>query len=164
MLSTMERVLFLRSVEVFGDVAGEDLASIAEVSEEVSFHAGEAIVRQGEPGDGLYVIVDGGVSIIVEGSGQVAVRGPGNVVGEMAVLSGRPRAATCVAVGEVLALRLLRDDFLEIMTERQAVAVGVVRVLTERLDEATQRLASMRQPEEQSPPPTRLDDAARKLS
>jgi CRP-like cAMP-binding protein len=163
MLSTMERVLFLRSVEVFGDLAGEDLAPVAMVAEEIGFRPGEAIVRAGEPGDGLYVIVDGRVNVTVEGRGQVAVRGQGDVIGEMAVLSGRPRVATCVASGEVLTLRLRRDDFLAIMAERPAVALGVVRVLTERLEQATQRLASAPSPEE-TLPLALLEDAARKRS
>jgi CRP-like cAMP-binding protein len=141
MLSTMERVLFLRSVDVFGAITGEDLAPVAIVAEEVAFRTGETIIGQGEPGEGLYVIVDGEVAVVIQGAGQVAVRGPGSVIGEMAVLSGGPRTATCVAVSEVLALQVRRDDFLELLVERPALALGVIGVLTQRLDEATRRLA-----------------------
>jgi CRP-like cAMP-binding protein len=144
MLSTMERVLFLRSVEMFGAVAGEDLAPVAVVAQEMSFRPGENLVRQGEPGEGLYVIVDGEVSVRIDGEGEVAMRRPGNVVGEMAVLSGGPRTASCVAVGDVLALKVRRDDFLELLAERPALALGVIAVLTERLDEATRHVAEAR--------------------
>lgn len=141
MLSTLERVLFLRSVDMFGSIAGEDLAVVAMVADERSFPAGETLVRQGEPGEGLYVIVEGEVEVTAEGGGHVAMRGVGSVIGEMAVLSGGPRMATCVAVSDVFTLRLQRRDFLVLLAERPALALGVIAVLTQRLDEATRRLA-----------------------
>ena len=141
MLSTMERVLFLRSVDIFSGVAGEDLAPLAMVADEARFGQGETVVRPGTPGDDLYVIVDGEIGVIAPTGEQIAQRGPGSVIGEMAVLSGRPRSATCVALGEVVALRILREDVLEMLAERPALAMGVIQVLTERLDEATRLLA-----------------------
>ncbi len=148
-------MLFLRSVDVFGAIAGEDLVPVAMVAEEANFRAGEILVRQGESGDGLYVIVEGEVDVVVEDVGRelesgsltpagrrpVAVRGAGSVIGEMAVLSGGPRLATCVAMSDILTLRLRRDDFLELLAERPALALGVISVLTQRLDEVTRRLA-----------------------
>jgi|SRR5947209_20386087 len=141
MLSTMERVLFLRSVDMFSAIAGEDLAAVAMAAEEVRFRASEIVVEEGEPGEGLYVIVHGDVEVAVDGARRVAVRGAGSVIGEMAVLSGGPRLATCVALDEVLTLRLRRDDFQELLGERPALALGVIAVLMQRLDEATRRLA-----------------------
>jgi CRP-like cAMP-binding protein len=141
MLSTMERVLFLRSVDIFSDVAGEDLAPLAMVADEARFGRGETVLRSGDPGEELYVIVAGEIGVIAPTGEQIAQRGPGKVIGEMAVFSGRPRSATCVALSEVVALRLLREDVLEMLAERPALAVGMIQVLTERLDEATQLLA-----------------------
>lgn len=139
MLSTMERVLILRSADIFATVEGEDLAPLAMAAEEVRFAEGEALFREAEPGDSLHVLVNGDVSVEAEGAGRVAVRHPGTVIGEMSVLSGRPRSATCVAISELLTLRLRRDDFLEMLAERPALALAVIQVLTQRLDEAIQR-------------------------
>lgn len=139
-LSTIERVLFLKSVGVFGVVSGEDLAPLAAVAQEVRFVVGNPVLVQGEFGDCLYIVVDGEVTVSA-GEGEIAVRGPGSVLGEMAVLSGRARSATCIARTDLFALRLSRDDFLEMLTERPALAIGVIEVLTNRLDEMTQKLA-----------------------
>jgi len=151
MLPTIERILFLRSADIFSVINGEDLAPLAMVAQEVTFTAGETFIRQGEPGDCLYIVVDGEVEIAAtdgkhagSGATPVAVRGPGSVIGEMAVLSGGTRAADCVARTDVLALQLSRDDFLEMLEERPALAIGVIEVLTRRLDQATQRAAANR--------------------
>ncbi|MGI8828069.1 MAG: cyclic nucleotide-binding domain-containing protein [Chloroflexota bacterium] len=144
MLSTIERVLFLRSADIFSAVTGEDLAPLAMVAQEVRFEAGETFIRHGEAGDCLYVVVDGEVGVVVDGVGQVAVRGPGSVQGEMAILADRPRSVDCVAIDGVLALRVDRDDFLELLAERPTLALGVIKVLTQRLYQATEELSRAR--------------------
>jgi CRP-like cAMP-binding protein len=141
MLSTIERVLFLKSADIFSVVAGEDLAPVAMVAQEVRFAAGETFIQQGEPGDCLYVIVDGEAGVMVGGKGQIAVRGPGSVLGEMAILADQPRSADCAAITDLLTLRVDRDDFLELLAERPPLALGVIKVLTGRLTEATQELS-----------------------
>ena len=140
MLSTIERVLFLKSADIFGAVAAEDLVPVARVAEEVSFAAGETFIRQGEPGECVYVIVDGEAGIVVSGVGQVAVRGPRSALGEMAILSDQPRTADCTAITEVTALVIARDDIWELLAERPPLALGVIKVLSQRLDEATKQL------------------------
>jgi len=143
MLSTIERVLFLKSADIFSAIAGEDLIPVESVAEEVSFQVGETFIRQGEPGDCLYVVVDGEASVEARGVGQVAVHGPRSVLGEMAILSGRPRSADCTAITDIIALRVDRNDFLDLLAERPPLALGVIKVLTQRLEEATQHLSKL---------------------
>ena len=100
MLSTVERVLFLKVADIFSAVASEDLVPVAMIAQEVHFSAGETFIRQGDLDDCLYAIVDGEVAIVVHGVGQVAVRRSRSAVGEMALLSSRPRSADCVALTE----------------------------------------------------------------
>ena len=155
MLTTIERVLFLKSADIFSAIASEDLVPVATVAEEVSFQAGETFIRQGDHGDCLYVMVDGEASVVVRGAGQVAVRGPRSAMGEMALLSDRPRSADCIAITDITALRIDRDAFWELLTERPPLALGVIKVLVRRLDEATQKLSSP------SPPPEAAHASAR---
>ncbi|MGI9146588.1 MAG: cyclic nucleotide-binding domain-containing protein [Chloroflexota bacterium] len=143
MLSTVERVLFLRSADIFSAVASEDLVGVSLAAEETTVQAGEVLIRQGDPGDCLYVLVSGEVRVVVRGQGQVAVLGPNSVVGELGLLSGRPRTADCMATVETLALRLARDEFWALMEDRPAVALGVIRVLTRRIEDTTARLAQL---------------------
>jgi CRP-like cAMP-binding protein len=144
-LSTIERVLFLKGAELFDQIPGEDLVPVALVAQEVHFSAGETMIRQGEPGDCLYIIVDGEASIVIRGVGQVAVRQARNSLGEMGLLSRQPRSADCVAVTDVTALRIDQDDFWELLAEKPPLALGVIRALSQRLDEAVANLQKLSQ-------------------
>ncbi|MCP3958801.1 MAG: cyclic nucleotide-binding domain-containing protein [bacterium] len=133
-LTTLEIVLFLKSIELFSRIPDEDLVWISEMTEEVRFGAGETFIAEGDAGDCLYVIVAGEASAEVEGVGQVNTMGPREVVGEMAILSNIPRTASCIATSPVTALRIDRSHFLELLRDRSEIAISVIRVLVERLD------------------------------
>jgi|PlaIllAssembly_1097288.scaffolds.fasta_scaffold05372_2 HEAT repeat protein len=138
-LSIIERLLFFKSTDFFGQLSSEDLAPLAKCAQTAHYDAGQTLVRQGEAGACLFLIVDGEVAIVVRRQ-QVSVRGPKDVIGEMALLLRRSRSADCVALTDVTALRIEYDDFWELMTERPALAAGIVKVLAGRLDEATESL------------------------
>ena len=82
--------------QVFSTLSPELLEPILASGEERSFGEGEAIVRQGEPGDDLYVILEGRVRV-ERGGRPVESLGEGEFFGEVAVLDGRPRSADVVA-------------------------------------------------------------------
>jgi CRP-like cAMP-binding protein len=139
-LSTIERVLFLTAAELFSQIASEDLVPVALVAQEVYFNAGETLIRQGDPGDCLYVIVDGEASINIRGVGAVATRTAKSTIGEMGLLSRQPRSADCVALTDLTALKIDRDDFWELLAEKPPLALGVIKALSQRLDEAVANL------------------------
>jgi HEAT repeat protein len=141
-LSPMERVLFLRKVPLFAELEPPDLRPIAEIAEEHAFEDGDTIVRQGDEGDEMFIIVSGEVSVAVrDGSGAertVAVRSEGDVVGEMAIVTNEPRMADLVARGAVRVLSIERRRFESILRERPETSLGVIRVMSRRLTEALQ--------------------------
>lgn len=139
-LSTIERVLLLKGAELFNHIAGEDLVAVALIAQEVTFPAGTTLIRQSEPGDCLYIIVVGDASINIRGVGTVARRTAGDSLGEMGLLSRQPRSADCVALTDLTALRIERDDFWEVLAEMPALALGVIETLSQRLDEAVANL------------------------
>jgi CRP/FNR family transcriptional regulator, cyclic AMP receptor protein len=134
MLLTVERVALLRRVELFAATADRVLAGVASVLDEVSFAAGELLIREGAVEDWLFVVVDGEVE--VARSDRRVTMGPGSVVGELAVLDPQPRSATVTAVGEVLAFRLRRDAFREAVETQPEIAMGVITELVRRLRES----------------------------
>jgi CRP-like cAMP-binding protein len=107
------------------------------LAEEVYADDGEYLIRQGEAGDGLFVLVEGRVRIVVSGR-EVAQRGPSDAIGEMAVLRRSPRSADCLADGPVTALRIDHDLFWELLNDQPELAQGVLRVLADRLEQAQQ--------------------------
>jgi CRP-like cAMP-binding protein len=144
-LSTIERILFLKGAELFNEIASEDLAPVALVAQEVHFSSGETLISQGDPGDCLYIIVDGEASINIRGVGAVATRQAKSSIGEMGIISRNPRTADCLALTDVTALRIDHDDFWELLAEKPPLALGVIKALSKRLDEAVANLQKLSQ-------------------
>ena len=96
MIATVEKVLFLKSIDLFSQIPGEDLARVAQIAEEISFEPKETIITEGEIGDSMYLIVDGQVQVF-KGSRLVVELGERECVGEMAILDSEPRSATVAA-------------------------------------------------------------------
>jgi HEAT repeat protein len=129
----VERVIFLRKVPLFAALPPQDLQPIAAAAEEQVFSDGEMLAARGEPGDTMYVIVDGEVQVLGADEQELAVRGPGEFIGEMAVISSQPRAASLVAKSDVRVLELHKPAFEAILRERPETALAMLRVLCERL-------------------------------
>jgi len=141
-LSLMERILFLRRVPLFADLAPADLKQVAAIAREAFYADGEWLAAQGDPGDEMYIIVSGEVRVLVSKASQapveVARRKPGEFVGEMAIISQEPRIASLAAAGEVRVLCIEQKQFEALLRERPQTGVAVMRVLCARLKSATQ--------------------------
>jgi HEAT repeat protein len=141
-LSSIERVLFLRSVPLFADLSPPDLERVARLTEERGFADGEVIASEGELGDELHIVVEGTIRVVQERSGgehELARRAAGDVVGEMSLIAQAPRIASLVADGPVRTIRLGHRDFESMLRERPGIAMGVMRVLANRLAEEARR-------------------------
>jgi CRP-like cAMP-binding protein len=132
MLSTIEKVILLKDVDLFSEMPDELLAEVASLLTEVELAAGQMVFAKGDNGDSLYVIVDGEVRVF-DGAHTINHLGEGEVFGEMALLDTEPRMASVVAVSDTLMLRLEQEPFFDLMETRSEVARGVIRVLSARL-------------------------------
>lgn len=139
MLTRVERVLALKNVELFHDIPGEVLADIASLLEEEVYEKGQYVVSEGDLGKELYIIIKGEIEI-VKGGNRIDVMKAGGSFGEMAIIDSQPRSADVIAVSDVLLLKMERDDFHEILKQREEVAIGVIRVLNRRIRNLNQRL------------------------
>jgi transcriptional regulator with PAS, ATPase and Fis domain len=108
------------------------------------FEPGHALVREGERGDGVFVLIEGRVAIRKpigpEERHVIAVRGAGDWIGEMALLDDQPRSATATAEGPVSALWIPRDAFLEAVTANAAAASDLLATVVTRLRESDRLL------------------------
>jgi CRP-like cAMP-binding protein len=138
MISNVEKVLFLKKIDLFRRIRGDDLARIANIAEEISFDADQRVFGEGEMGDALYLVVTGKVKIH-KGDMQLAVLGERQCFGEIAILDSEPRSASVTVLEPLLALKIRRDDFSEIMTQKPEIAQGVIKVLCARLRTANKR-------------------------
>lgn len=142
-LSIMERILLLRRVSLLADLSPAELKRVAAITSENHFLDGEVIFEQDEPGNEMFVVASGEVRVLVKGGEngdrEVARRTVGETVGEMSVISGSLRSASLVAVGDVHLLRLDQKSFEGLLRERAEVSLAVMRMLCERLRQASQR-------------------------
>ena len=104
---------------------------------------GETLFIEGEPGDRVFFIMSGRVQVIktlASGeSRELAVLGESDIVGEMAVLDGRPRSATVTALDETEVLVVLKDSFLASMEQQPKLAINFLKLLALRIDQMNER-------------------------
>jgi len=131
------RHAMLRAVPLFAEASPDDLAALAAAATEVEIPPGRTIVRQGDPANGLFVIVEGRCHVVRDGA-VLATLGPGEWFGELAVLDRGPRVASVVADAPSRLLALSAWDAERLLLERPPLALGVARTLASRLRTATE--------------------------
>jgi CRP-like cAMP-binding protein len=129
---TIEKVICLKAVPMFAEASEEILADVAAILEEREARAGEVILRQGDPGDSMYVIVHGQVRVF-DGARTITELGEHDIFGELALLDPEPRVASVAAVTDTRLFRLDREGFAELMAGNIEIVRGVLHVLCERL-------------------------------
>ncbi|HET7202745.1 MAG TPA: cyclic nucleotide-binding domain-containing protein [Steroidobacteraceae bacterium] len=104
----------------------------------------EVIVRQGEPGTCMYVIQDGQVEAVAEAGGRemrLRTLGPSDFFGEMALFGSESRSCTIRALGKARVLTIDKKNFLEGIQEDPSLAFRIVKVMSQRIHDLTERLA-----------------------
>ena len=128
-LSTIEKILFLKSVDIFAHTTIEELGRIATLTQEVRFKTGETIFREGEPVDALYLVLKGRVMVEKDGV-RIREIGEKETFATLAALDLEPAAHTVKALEPVHALKLNALDFHEILSQDYALVRSVFRVLS----------------------------------
>jgi CRP/FNR family transcriptional regulator, cyclic AMP receptor protein len=105
-----QRVAQLARIPMLSTLNQAQLEKLAETGDERTFHAGETIVRQGEKGLGLYLILSGTAEVRRSGQ-KVALLSAGQSFGEAALLVDEPRTADVFALTEIGCFVLNRWDF-----------------------------------------------------
>ncbi|MEW5946313.1 MAG: cyclic nucleotide-binding domain-containing protein [bacterium] len=139
----------LRTKTIFVGLTDEQLGRILAVSRQGAALPGEVIIRENEPGDKLYVLLEGKVEVrhagvrgetvltSLEGRDALAAQYEGDFFGEMALFDLEPRSATVIAVEKCSFLILARDDLAELFAEDAAMHVtlfgNIARILSRRL-------------------------------
>jgi CRP-like cAMP-binding protein len=145
-LPLMQRILFLRRVPLFAGLPPTDLKRLAAITGERRYADGATIVRQGEPGDEMYIVVAGEVRVLVESSGaptvEVARCVAGDHVGEMTIISQEPRVASLLAAGAVRVLVIGQQPFAGVLREQPDTRLALLRELCARLGRHGQAGAS----------------------
>ncbi|MDP1572157.1 MAG: ATPase, T2SS/T4P/T4SS family [Vicinamibacterales bacterium] len=131
----------LSDVPLFAGLAPADCAEIASSMVRREFPPQSVIVREGGPGDAAFLLLSGLVAVRRRDRDsnvefQLTELGPGQMFGEMALLTGKTRTASVVAVEPTVCAVLAREDFDRVLRTHPAVAAAFTLVLADRLDRA----------------------------
>jgi len=127
-LTTIEKVIFLKSVDIFEHATIEQLGRIAALTEEVHFKPGETIFKEGDPGDAFYLLLSGRVFIDRNGTTLREMKEK-EAFGTLEVLDFHPRAITAKAVDQVRALKLNGQEFHDLLSLDIEMVEAVFRML-----------------------------------
>ena len=133
-LSTLEKVLFLKSLDLFEHAVIEELGRIAELTQEVGIDAGETIFREGEPVDAVYLLLKGRVALEKNGV-KVHEVAEKQALGLVAALDFAPAPHTAKATEPLHALKLNALDFHEILSQDYELVRAVLRALCRMIRE-----------------------------
>ena len=128
----------LQGAPFFAGLSAGDIGGILQVGRPVSFERGQAMVEQGDAGDGMFIIVDGTAEVDV--GGRFHKLTSGDFFGEMALFTTGKRMATVKAVETVQALEIPADGFQSFLLEHPAVALSMLQAVVDRLREVEQRI------------------------
>lgn len=133
MLSTIEKALFLKGVNMFEAMSAEQLKILSNISREIQAPAGKILFEQGDPCDYLYVIVDGEIEITQSRtSGEpriLATLGPPTSFGEIALFGEEGRSAGARASKDASLLGIEKEPLLQLIHDHPAISVAIIRQL-----------------------------------
>ena len=137
MLTLVEKVMLLKTVEFFAEVSEEVLAEAAAALVELEVKAGETILAKDERSSAMYLIVEGQVGL-QNGDRNSAPLGEGEVFGELALLNPVPQSAAVTALTDARLLRLDQALLFELLEDHPPLARGIIQRLAQRLQRAGQ--------------------------
>jgi len=127
-------VEIFRKIPLFRSLEERELKALANLSKEMTFKAGDPIVKEGDAGLGFYLIKEGEAKVR-HGDRTVATLGRGDFFGEMALLDDQPRSADVIATEPTKCLVLLRWNFWSMISKNPNVVRGLLREMSRRLRE-----------------------------
>jgi small-conductance mechanosensitive channel/CRP-like cAMP-binding protein len=133
-----ERVAALEQVDLFSTLEPAERQVLADGLHEKRFALGEAIVTQGQDGDSMFIIAEGRVQVSLAQDSvwsNLASLSAGDVLGEMSLMTGEPRTATCLAATDVLCYELDRATLQQVLTTRPAIADQMSALLAGRQEQ-----------------------------
>jgi CRP-like cAMP-binding protein len=140
-VTQVERVLALKTFDVFRSLAPQELAVLAEHARPRRFAAGDTLQRAGVPARTLHFILQGGVELNQKDSASARL-GPQDVLGGLSALIGDEQASSARAVVSTTTLQLHREDLLDVFEDNFAVLLGVLRTLARAQLSARRKLGT----------------------
>ncbi len=143
----MDKDQALAKVSLFEGMNPKHVKGIAGICAERTFKPGEYLMKQGESGIGLFIILSGKVRVEkTDAQGrkvELAENGAGDILGEMAVFDGAPRSASVAAVVETTCLVLASWEFNAFLKAHPEAALEILPIVVKRFRETNEALIGL---------------------
>lgn len=137
----------LAQIRLFESIASDDLARLNELLHRKTFTSGVNIITVAQPGDLVYVLLEGTVKIYVDqldGSEVIlAFLGPGDTFGEMSMVDSAGRSANVIALEECVCVVMDRNSFFQSLRTMRGLSYNLVRLLSRRLRLANEQIQAL---------------------
>lgn len=144
----MDKEQALMKVGLFETLNPKYLKGIAGICTERSFKPGEYLMKQGESGIGLFILLSGRVRIEKTGADgktvEIAENGAGEIMGEMAVFDGSPRSASVKAIADTVCLVLASWEFNSFLKAHPEAALELLPIVVRRFRETNEALIGLK--------------------
>lgn len=144
MLTSVDRLLFVRGVPIFKELRDDFLVRLASIMDELSFPENHTIFTEGQEGRALYIVVSGRVSVHLRGQ-QLAQLDEGTCFGEMSLFDAEPRSASVTTLEPCDCLMLTQQQLYEAIDETPGIAINIIRLLSRRIRELNNELNEKQQ-------------------
>ncbi|MEO1591942.1 MAG: Crp/Fnr family transcriptional regulator [Cyanobacteria bacterium J06632_22] len=139
MLTSVDRLLFVRGVPIFTELRDDFLVRLASIMDELAFPTNHTIFTEGQEGRSLYIVVSGRVRVHT-GEKELARLPQGACFGEMSLFDAEPRSASVTTLEDCDCLVLTQQQLYEAIDETPGIAVNIIRLLSKRIRELNHKL------------------------
>jgi CRP-like cAMP-binding protein len=132
----------LAAVEIFSALSDAERASLAGAARRCVYGAGERVVRQGDAGSSMFVVLKGEASVVLGAGQEVARIGPGGFFGEMSLLTGAPRTATVTTTVDSDLLEITAEAFRQFVLANPTAVEAIGAAVARRAEELDRHRAA----------------------
>ena len=133
-LLNIEKVIILKSIDLFSKIPESDLLILAMEFETVRFKANTVVMTQGDIGNSMYILASGEVNVDVD-TQRVATLKDKNIFGELAIFDPEPRSATITTTKDTVLFTIKSDVMYDLISRYPNVSRGIIKILSKRVRE-----------------------------
>lgn len=135
--TTIERVIFLQGIELFADIPSEQLAYLAGITSHLTVDEGEALFKEGDRSQFLYLLINGEVHVTRNGVLRKVVTEQ-EAIGEWGFFDGKERLISASCTEECHFLKINRMDFFDLLEERVQLSRGLIKYFIKHIRKLTE--------------------------
>lgn len=132
MLTIVEKVIFLKDVDIFKYTSTESLSHIAATTEEIEVKSNKTIFKEGEIPDSMYIVIQGKVRLSRDDK-EVMIAKHREVFGTWALFDDEPRVVTAETLEDTHLLRIDKEDFIDLLADHVEITQSILKTIVKRL-------------------------------